>query len=60
MPRRSRAIFSGSIFLFYGFMDSDACDFWIGLDLAFRLDWILLTFGLGLDLAFRLDWISVF
>jgi len=40
MPRKSRAIFSGSIFLFYGFMDSDACDFWIGLDLAFRLDWI--------------------
>jgi len=45
--------------LFYGFIDSDACDFWIGLDLAFRLDWILLTFGLGLDfgLVFRLDWI---
>ncbi|MEY4740140.1 MAG: hypothetical protein RIS13_985 [Bacteroidota bacterium] len=52
MPRRSRAIFSGSIFLFYGFMDSDACDFWIGLDLVFLLDWILLTVGLGLDLVF--------
>jgi len=60
MPHRSGAIFSGSIFLFYGFVDSDACDFWIGLDLVFLLDWILLTFGLGLDLAFRLEWISVF
>jgi hypothetical protein len=45
MPRRSRAIFSGSIFLFYGFMDSDACDFWIGLDLVFG-------FSFGLDFGF--------
>ena len=62
MPRRSRAIFSGSIFLFYGFMDSDACDFWIGLDLVFLLDldftdvWFRIGFwfgfSFGLDLVF--------
>jgi hypothetical protein len=59
-PAEAGQYFQAAFFLFYGFVDSDACDFWIGLDLAFRLDWILLTFGLGLDLAFRLDWISVF
>lgn len=36
-------------FLFYGFMDSDACDFWIGLDLVFLLDlderWFRIGFG---------------
>lgn len=47
MPCKSRAIFSGGFFLFYGFMDSDACDFWVGLDLVFL--------GVGLDLVFRLD-----
>ena len=59
-PQKRGNIFRRN-FLFYGFMDSDACDFWIGLDLVwfFVWIWILLTFGLGLDfgLVFRLDWI---
>ena len=53
MPRRSRAIFSGRMLCFYGFIELDACDFWIGLDLDwfFFWIWILLTVGLGLDLV---------
>jgi hypothetical protein len=39
MPRRSRAIFSGRMLCFYGFIELDACGFfWIGLDLVFLLD----------------------
>ena len=64
MPRRSRAIFSGSIFLFYGFMDSDACDFWIGLDLVFLLDfadvWFRIGFGFSFGLDFRFLGLDVF
>jgi hypothetical protein len=40
-------------FLFYGFIDSDACDFWIGLDLDFTDVWFRIGFWFGF--SFGLD-----
>ena len=60
-PQKQGNIFRRN-FLFYGFIDSDACDFWIGLDLVFLLDldftdvWFRIGFwfgfSFGLDLVF--------
>jgi len=51
MPRKSRAIFSGRMLCFYGFIVLDACGFfWIGLD----LDWFFVWIGFGFSFGFGL------
>jgi len=64
-PQKQGNIFRRN-FLFYGFIDSDACDFWIGLDLVFLLDldftdvWFRIGFGFSFGLDFGFLGLDVF